>query len=235
MHKLNLCELQHGSPHRRQGILMDMGDQTMCLTNSQFATLFGKRRSMPKQIGCGAFGCAYQAPEKNKVVKLTSDPTDVWSMRYAQGTGAVPTLYRTFKLHSSDANYAMVLEKLRPMRHTKRGRKLMRPWMCVRNKLRDSVKECCAPGSYNEQFDRRQDPRPGTGRRGLPPAKCRRDIMGILQAKRELAARGIIVTDDHSGNIGYDRKGNWKIIDMGLTEGDPSADVRQLQGARRRR
>lgn len=217
----------HGKARRQQqGVLVPIGERSICLTNSQFASLFGKRRAMPKRLGCGAFACVYDAPEKGKVVKLTGDPSDVWSMRKAQGTNAVPTLYRTFQLAPAwREQYAMVLEKVTPLTATPEGVKLIGPWTCTRYKMRRAlgtapraqlIDTCCDDFLQSRTLQR----------------KCARDIHGILQAKTALLERDIDVDDDHAGNIGHDRKGNWKIIDTGMTARG-SLRLPELQGAHR--
>lgn len=218
------CGLKRGG----NGILLEMGSESHCLTNSQFATLFGKRRAPPRKIGCGFFACVYASPDKNKVVKITSDPTDVAAMTRAQGSGAAPVLYRAFELTGGwNSAYAMVLEKLRPLardaRVNRKDKLVAQAVRCSFGPYPDTVAACCRrAGFFGEAPTKRAQ------------TTCLRNMGGIQNALDTLQDRGVKVWDVHPGNIGRDAKGNWKIIDLGATS-KADAAPRALQGAQRRR
>jgi len=203
----------------------------VCLTPSQWAILFGKTRTYPKQIGCGSFACAYESPEPGKVVKLTTDQDDVRGIIKGQGL-RVPTLYRSFKLKLSGANvstlYAMVLERLRLLK----GRR--------RNLWGDAV--WCLREAHGSDED---DPAVGVARalrhccrdvKASQRKSCFKIVSGVDAARRELRERGVNVTDIHPGNIGTDAKGVWKILDLGYRfQSEEPAKLRPLAGGRLRR
>lgn len=188
----------------------------VCLTPSQWATLFGKRRTKPQPIGCGTYACAYPSPEPGKVVKLTTDQDDVRGIIKGQGL-RVPTLYRSFKLSRPGLTlYAMVLERLRPLRGRRRNLWSDAVW-CLRGE-RDA-RDCC------REHVRKIHQKP-----------CLKILSGVDEARRELQGRGIAVTDIHVGNIGTDARGVWKILDLGYRfQSEEPAKLRPLAGGLRRR
>jgi hypothetical protein len=217
------------------GFLFKSGGGEHCLTYSQFATLFGKRRTMPKKIGCGFFACVYQSPDPNKVVKITRDSSDPASLMLVQGSAAAPTLYRTFRLKNPDrwpgetwSVYAMVTEKLRPIiksgvaatpREQEAERRIDRMFGCLREYDPNS---CC----------RERKLRVG-GVKGV--AACMRLVKAVREIGTELRTHGMShLPDVHSGNFGYDRQGRLKMLDFGVSGREPGK-LRELAGARRRR
>lgn len=224
---------QRALSHPTCGVRLPMGTVQVCLTNSQFASLFGKRRTKPKQLGCGYYACVYAASDANKVVKITSDPSDIKSLIKAQGAQGAPILYHAralgenpYKTHARKRTYAAVIEKLTPMRATKTGRNFMGPWSCLRETatpdwlaryvgtptLTATVNQCCGLGEQRKA--------------------CQRALHEIANVKHEFAERGIFLWDDHTGNIGYDSKGRWKILDLGMTSNDAAGatKIRPLGG-----
>jgi len=183
-----------------------------CLTPSQWGTLFGKRKS-PRKLGCGQFACVYQSRDEGKVVKLTTDPGDVQTTREAQGIPHVVTLYRAFNL--APRRYAMVLERLTPLRE--RERNFWRGALICAVDM-DSPDLCCHPKKFS-------------GERNA----CRRLIGAVQDTEKRLAMRGLFFSDWHAGNIGRDVHGNWKLLDLGFNVDYVDPPLRALAGGRLRR
>lgn len=220
-----------------------------CLTDRQWGKLFGPTTSRVRPIACGSFACVYPARDPDKVVKLTADPTDVIATRAAQGIPHVVTLYSHGKVRGGhfgdppggavsggvyDERWAMVLERLKPLRG-RESRQVAREWMkCARDQRKKRTgkreKVCCDRYTGGGQL-------PKSGMTPTRRKRCRRLVAATKFLDEKFRERGIQFTDWHGGNIGRDREGNWKLLDLGYSfypERGARRAIRTLQGARRR-
>lgn len=217
-----------------------MDTYSVCITPVQHARLFGPGRPKPRRIGCGIFGCAYPTSDPTKVVKITADATDVGAMQRAQGLPRVPTLYGVYRLTSptwwgrtlrptssrGPRVFAMVVERLRPLSDATQKR-FDEAMGCIRKHARrgtdpaDSARACCFVGRAW-----------GLSQRDIP--SCRRLAADLTEAVKDFGSVDLNIRDLHTGNIGIDKKGRWKVLDLGIS-GEPPGEVATLHGRRRRK
>ncbi len=149
--------------------LKGTGKYQVCVTPSQARKLWksGAHYSSSRQVlGCGAFACVYSSPQHDRVIKITSDRSDVESLRRGQGIPFVPKVFKTYRLDSNHrwtstlspgpsryyggrpspiypkgppAVYAMEIERVRALSGSEKG-KWSRRMSCVRYMIRTGVK-----------------------------------------------------------------------------------------------
>lgn len=214
-----------------------MRPYTVCITPRQHARLFGGGRK-PRRIGCGVFACAYPSPDRAKVVKITADVSDVAALQRAQGLPRIPKLYEAYRLASptrwrgrsgGPTVYALVLERLRPLSRAMQDR-FFSALNCIRKPGRrgedpaEIAEACCFPGrAWGLKIE------------DLPA--CKRLAADVPEAMKDFRSLDMRVTDIHPGNIGTDKNGRWKILDLGLSGGIPEIEPAPLgrRWKRRRR
>ena len=195
---------------------LPVGEQSLrlrvCLTPTQKATLF--KGKVPKQLGCGTQACVYEVPgSKTRAIKLTADPTDVAGLQQLQQTGVVPKVYRTFqlaKLYPSVSprvyqDYAVFAVEVERLRPLSE---------------RDA-----------EMYD---ELRSGHGRGDPRYAELEATQREVFRADQRLRDAGFRWTDDQGANIGFDRTGRVKILDVGYSEAQLQTNPTLLEGAVRR-
>ena len=197
-----------------------------CLSDTQWVKLFGRRMTKPKRYGCGGFACVYQSDEPNKVIKLTRDPGDVHTTMAAQGIPGAVTLFSARKIADNEKRWAMRLEKLVPTAYSDKVTKGMR---CARTPQFDEfvtpVRCCDMPMIRALQKAAR-----------VPASEsidsCHRLMTMVQQTQQAFSDRHLSFSDWHSGNIGRNAQGKWKILDLGynVDEVEPRP---LLDGARR--
>ena len=196
-----------------------------CLTNTQFGKLFGLRKGrMPKPLGCGSFGCVYPSRDPDKVVKITGDRADAVLMAEAQGIPGIATLYHSHRLKGTQGvlgpYYAMVMEKLRPFPEEAENR-----WHEVMSCIQGTptnqnvVEECCE-GWANAYLQPKDKPH------------CPKFAIQMSRTLAALYKRDIGHGDFHAGNVGQDKHGNWKILDMGSTPTRGEPEPPMMHGSR---
>lgn len=168
-------------------------------------------------LGCGVFACAWPR-NRTTVVKITNDQSDVASLIKANRAGVkgVPKLYKVWKLMSPRHNphgvpnqsYGMIVERLYPHPAAKNI-------YCVRYAANAKAAQvgCCPPTDKD----------------------CLKLAAQMSRTIKDLLDLGIRVRDLHEDNIGVDRKGNWKILDMGLTTTPIDENLPELHGPQRTR
>jgi|SRR5215469_12769380 len=195
------------------------GKYRVCLTPNQKRTLFDNH--LGRKLGCGTFACAYEGAAPDKVVKFTRDAEDVAALLEAQPTGLVPKVFETYQLKSpghaigSDKEtpvYAMVVEKLQTF--TPSERMALEPEL---DHVYTAVKHHEDPTMICE--DR---------------ATCSPITRQVAEAAQELQEAGIRWLDIHSGNIGMDKNGNVKVLDLGVTGTQLKEQPQILEGAKRK-
>lgn len=180
----------------------------VCLTENQEQTLL-KGNKIGKKLGCGVFACAY-ALGRAKVVKFTRDRDDVAALLEAQGSGVVPKVYNVFKLKQG-GHMAPHDEEV--------------PVYAMTLERLKTLSSVPARKALDEALF--SDP-PCRGH-GPEVAKI---CFRTLDVQRKLGALGIDWGDVHSGNIGVDRAGHVKALDLGLTNTQLKQRIDVLAGRR---
>lgn len=219
--------------------LPDSGKYRFCLSANQQRTLF-KGKAAPKLIGCDTFACAYEAADEGRVIKLTTDASDVGALAQMESTDAsvAPRMFAAYELIETGARflsakkfrrpkiYAVEVERLQPLPSA-----LKRPFACATGTIQSrraltpdvvtaTATQCCKVGSAARKAD------------------CAERLGDFLQGVRQIADDvGLRPTDLHAGNVGVDAKGRLKILDFGLSAGVEGAYMfpARLDGARARK
>lgn len=225
--------LRYGDPYR------------VCLTSTQEQKLFKGKRTKMKKLGCGVFACAYESPAKSRVVKFTRDSEDVAALLKAQKTDVVPKVHAVYKLKQGGRTtpvadfvtnrkedprhvdvYALVIDRLRTVPGSEREQEdgdLMRLHDAVDSVTHDrkplTIKNVCTRvASYLDE-----------GEAG-PYDGCTTTQALVLDAIGKLRKIGINWTDFHAGNIGYDKAGRLKVLDLGVTKTALEKEPEILEG-----
>lgn len=203
------------------------GNNHTCLTDSQWAKLFGRTRKEPIRYGCGSYACVYQSRNKGKVIKLTTDPGDVYTTMKAQGLPGVVTLFRALEIldaapDGGTRRWAMELERLQPVD----GRGAIGvgdALSCAVERRTAEPRVCCRRQMLYQRIHSRL----------APLRSCLNLVRAMRETRTGLQSRGLEFFDWHAGNIGRNSKGQWKLLDLGYNvryvEPRPL-----LKGARRR-
>lgn len=216
-----------------------VGRYEVCPTPNQREVLFGGGN--PEKIGCGVFGCAFEYPkDPNKVVKVTVDAEDASGLIGAQDVEHVARVFDAWRLKQpvrvkpgqADSGrfvhgywlrerpieapaFALVVERLKPVpKEDKR-------WMA---KVLGIVMR--KYGDVSEEELVRACPRSKAKREAA--AKCFIFAGEVADTARELQDYGAEWRDAHVGNIGIDRDGKWKILDLGLSRHRGSEPYEEL-------
>lgn len=209
--------------------LNNSGKYKICLTDEEQKTLFDNQ--VPKSIGCGTFACAYEDPRNpNRVIKITHDADDVISTTIASqyGEERVTQLFGVYKLTNPGIMakgrieipvYAMRVERLNevPVRQRRQINRMLHPiaqFALWRHATGDT-------SSYTHGQLRLsmlgECPREDDG-----TFACQSFVAEFIDALERLNAAGIAFRDIHVGNLGVDNRGNWKILDLGMSSPDLS-------------
>lgn len=217
----NRAELEETSGRR----CLRSGDANVftCLTNSQWAKLFGHTRKDPKRFGCGSFACVYESRNPGRVIKLTTDPGDVHTTMHAQGLPGVVTLYRATAVDTGNRakRWAMELERLRPVKRKNYKRF---------NQALGCAADTTGPDTHPLDVTAACCPRT----KGRTLESCRRLVRFVHRTTGALRRRGLEFTDWHVGNVGKDAQGRWRLIDLGYNVGYVESRP-ILRGPKRRR
>lgn len=211
-----------------------------CMTQSQWSTLQPGER-----LGCGSFGCAYERPD-GRVVKVTTDPSDIAALRAGQGHKRVVKLFAAYKLPSDERNrkfYAAITERLRrPSPQIEQYAATMRN---EKRFLRDNFDVARASNGelpFGAKYIMRQHYRESLRKSvcGAFPhssKSCRRFVSDVIRVHEHLGRRGFNFFDVHPHNIGADRLGTWKFLDVGYSSDGPvnTKKVPVLRGVTARR
>lgn len=206
--------------------LYKFGAYRVCLTASQKKTLFQNKSR--KKLGCGVFACAYETSDPGKVVKFTRDAEDVAALLEAQKLGVVPKVYKTYELFNQGESvetgetkpvYALVVEKLKPFSPAER--EVLDEQMFSVNDILSELK---------------RDPEMSVAEAcvGMTGNECDTITRQTIEAAQKLRANGIRWDDIHSGNIGLDKKGDVKVLDLGITGTQLKKAPQILAGALKR-
>jgi hypothetical protein len=210
-----------GKKHER----FRFGKYRVCLTENQKKTLF-KKHGKGEKLGCGVFACAY-GTTPTRAVKFTRDPEDVAALLEAQPLKVTPKIHAVYTLkepgESLDTGeetpvYALVVERLKPFQGDERA-------------------------TIDDEIYQVRDMISEVRRHEYPNLKkaceARGDACGPItlqtaKAAMKLKKAGIEWTDVHAGNIGLDKRGNVKILDLGVTGTQLREQPKILEGARKR-
>jgi hypothetical protein len=210
-----------------------VGRYEVCPTPNQREVLFGGGN--PEKIGCGVFGCAFEYPkDPSKVVKVTVDAEDVSGLIGSQDVEHVARVYDSWQLAQgvrtvasrakqedrswmsrpwgagpSPAGvkhpaYAVVVERLKPV--PKEDKRWMAKVLSVVTRRHGNVSEEELVKACPRSKAKREE-----------AAKCFIFAGEVADTARELQDYGAEWRDAHVGNIGIDRDGKWKILDLGLS------------------
>jgi hypothetical protein len=218
----------------RQHHRFSPGPYRVCLTANQEKRLFQGKRKKQKKLGCGVFACAYTAPGSTKVVKFTRDSEDVAALLKAQKTGVVPKVFAVYRLKQGGrtipkrdpitfrepppaqdvAVYALVVERLRTIP--------IEDQHIINETLPDIAAVARGAMTGNDYCDSRVDENGIVG--------CDDIELGVVRAVEKLRAAGIVWGDLHAGNIGYDKRGKLKVLDLGFTQTELKRRIKILAG-----
>jgi hypothetical protein len=211
-----------------------------CITPTQARKLFGTT-TRPRPLGCGVFACVFEHTDPSKIVKITRDPSDVAGLLQGQGLAQVPKVYASHKLvgrpwwttprvkteswqtwPDRPEAFALVIEKLHVFsgaekpKWAKRIFRLRRlPKQDVEQHRSATAKSVCPKKPSAEAKD------------------CYTHMMQLIAIRAALAKRGIDWTDVHAGNIGVDKNGRWKVLDLGASTTPLTVEPPELAGRRR--
>jgi len=205
----------------------DSGHYEVCLSASQWAKLFPDGQP-GRKLGCGMFACAWERkPGSQEVVKITRDSDDVAGLLTLRGHPRVAAVREAYRLERSGKSlepgsegrsvpvYAIVTERLGSlpldvgeMLDLIPTDKLQRDYHEAERRHR--VKQFRASPEVRSDIDR------VCVRQGQEWAEtCSTFLHEVVDTQEDLARRGIVFLDTHAGNIGRDREGRWKILDLG--------------------
>jgi len=204
---------------------LKFGRYRACLTNNQKRVLFKNRKG--KKLGCGVFACAYGTSSPNKIVKFTRDPEDVAALLETQETGAVPEVYETYKLkepgHAIKSGkktpvYALVIERLKTFTSEKRSEIDAEFWGPAAGRSGNLVKRVLDEVAVGEAPSISKACR---AIRDYEGESCGMITQKTAEAVEKLRTAHVdvsgVLNDLHAGNIGLDKDGNVKILDLGFT------------------
>jgi hypothetical protein len=220
-----------GKPHANY----DHARYRVCLTPNQEQALFKGKRTKQKKLGCGVFACAYTAPGSTRVVKFTRDSEDVAALLKAQKSGIVPKVHAVYRLKQEG--------KTMPTREPWSGRtaesRYVPVYALVMERLRTipSSDEEDTNGSLmsvldvpKEVVDAREVCNVIEENQGAPCDDLQRETAEIREKLHKL---GIKWTDIHAGNIGYDKHGKLKALDLGVSKTELKRRLKILEGLAR--
>jgi len=203
--------------------LYSFGAYRVCLSANQ------KKKLKPKKkLGCGVFACAYDFG-RGKVVKFTRNAEDVAALLEAQKLGVVPKVYKTYKLAEEGESlktgeqkpvYAMIIEKLRAF--TPEERRSLDDTLML-------VNDIVGQRKINPELTLQQACTGITGQEECGPITSQ-----TILVTEKLRAAGIDWHDIHSGNIGLDKNGKVKVLDLGITGTQLKKAPQILEGALKR-
>jgi len=181
----------------------------LCLSSKQEEAL---RLKGTKPIACGSQACVYERDD-GKLVKVTTDASDVDGLQRGQGIRGVVKVHQTYLLRQNGQPYAyaVVVDRLRP------SPGYWSDWFinfvdAFRAKTPRSqiAKEVCTVSARRSEMD-----------------ECRYVMEHLHETVTELDERGIPALDDlHSDNVGIDDNGRVTILDVGTRyPAQPAADL----------
>ena len=233
--KLGKWHTNYGDPYR------------VCLTANQEQKLFKGKRTKLRKLGCGVFACAYESPVESRVVKITRDSEDVAALLKAQKLGVAAKVFAVYKLKQGGRTtpvrhpitmrmneprhvdaYALIVERLRMLTGFERE-EVQTELFQLKDAMGDGVthtplnKVCERVAEMNAQNYGEEDASGCT--------ETQEQVLGII---RKLRTIGIDWDDFHAGNMGYDKKGKLKALDLGVTRTPLETDPEVLEGRQRR-
>jgi hypothetical protein len=228
----------------------------VCITPTQAKALFGTLER-PRPIGCGVFACAFQHPDADKIVKITRDPSDVAGLLQGQGLAQVPKVYKSNQLASRPwwttprqrteryqewpdrdelTAYAVVVEKLYTLTNAEKSKWNRR---IGRMRLFQRQVERAAQAAERQGAPAPPPPTVGDMAKAVCPKRpaaeaegCQLRVRELNKMSEDLLARGIEWTDIHAGNIGADKNGRWKALDLGASTTQLETELPLLAQAR---
>jgi hypothetical protein len=229
----------------------------VCVTPTQAKALFGTT-TKPKTLGCGVFACAFEHKNPDRIVKITRDPSDVAGLLRGQGLPQIPKVYASHQLvgrpywtaprqrqHSwqewpdRPEAYAVVVERLRTFTGVEASiwnKRIQRMRLYQKGIEDQEAHRQTASGQVREQFTIGALATAVCPKRPVSEAKsCQLRIRELNKMSSDLRDRGIEWSDIHAGNIGIDKRGRWKAIDVGASTTPLTTRPAPLAGSRTRK
>ena len=171
-----------------------------------------KKLCPQRLLGCGSFACAYTSGRrKGSVVKFTMDPSDVAAF-IAFKDKRVAKLRGAYKVGEND--YAIVTEKLRQL--SNRDKETL--WLDKMRDTRDTLDTRSRRRGPTKKFSNGERM---TFVRQCKSNACRKFGNELLDLHERAAKKKINLFDFHAGNFGKDKRGNWKMLDLGVSGKEP--------------
>lgn len=187
-------------------------------------------------IGQGFFGMVFTTP--SGVVKVTTDPSDAAAAETVRRAGGLPGVMRVSEVVTIPAQkveggwgpplgeghrlFAIFGERLHPIPREE-------------SSYIDHVIE--GPGwadrSMRERAERVRDGRPKTSLLSAvaPRPEIGAKLLTLVDTLEALARLGVVVHDVRYDNVMQDSDGNWKIVDLGVSEA-PEVEIMERMAAR---
>jgi hypothetical protein len=185
------------------------------------------------------FGCAFPGKAKDRIVKITSDPSDVQNAIRAAGLPSVPKLYDAFQIDPT--HYALVTERISTVTGNL-STKVNQALECFENYgVLPTRKATASPAPARKSANERARQRCCIEKPDkLHPSMCGKLAQDLIDAKIRLGQRGLTWLDIKAANIGWNpRMKRWQILDLGAAENVVPTLPTQLNGTsqkkRRRR
>jgi len=235
----------------------------VCVSPTQARKLFGSTEK-PKPLACGVFACAFAHPKADRIVKITRDPSDVAGLIQGQGLPQVPKIYEAHRLAGQPwwatprrrtqrwqewperpEAFALIVERLRPLTGVEKATWNKRIKRMLRFQENVALRQKATSRSVTLPFAHTRYAKPPTigdmaksvcpSRPAAEAENCQLRVRELNKMSAALRARGIEWMDIHAGNIGVDKKGRWKALDLGASTTPLQTELPELAGARRRR
>jgi len=213
------------------------GEYEVCLSKSQLKHLFHGTKP-GKDIGCGMFACVYDRGGK-QVVKITRDREDVEGLLASKGMDRVVKVFDIRELPGAGTDvrtgkpipiYAVVAERLRPL-NKKETDWYDKPFDHTRALVLKHAEEYSGPAKKYTLTPADTEAIAMKSCKGIVPTKkCLTFSKEFSETWMQLVRHGIVWVDSHVGNIAFDDKGKWKVIDLGYSGTKKRTKLQTLLG-----
>jgi len=235
-----VCMVQRRLGHKTSGV-PESGSYNVCLSANQVKTLFGKK-NIGGNAGCGTFACVWPRDD-GKIVKITKDRDDIEGLMAAKGMGRVVAAHKLYELPGAGTDrktgktidlYAAVVEKLEPLKRVQR-KAMAKPLEEARLIMlkraqahQGSHKDFTTSSDVKDKIVAKACPRKGSQQKWCPGF-----IREFADLFTGLFQRGIAWQDAHTGNIGLDKNGKWKALDLGYSGTQRRTEIPALNGPKK--
>lgn len=239
---LQICAASTRIGHRNENISWaEPQTHEVCLTPTQVKHFFKSRAGVEKadRLGCGTFACAWKVGDK--AVKITTDGDDVEAIKNAQDLKHVVKFFDARELPESGENesgdtvpvYAMRVELLSPIDEAMAQAVAELPnfykpfYDYFGGEIGSPDESYALPQNYKDAALSSCD---WLGDDDAEQGACKKFVREITDTVEALGKKGINAYDLHEGNFGVDKKGVWKLLDIGISGGGQAPDIEILRG-----